>query len=189
MSFKKIGSKKRSGSCPPIDQGGSLQTDNGCKTVVASNCSESVHVNDCGNVTEVASENDASRNPVCSRVFTNSNLSTRVVNALMARGNKYKTLNNMKCNNVAGQKISQVTVITLISVNLKPKYSEIVQLVVKRKTTTTKVKNGDTGQLKIVWKLTSALKVERPSFYKINPKSQQKACQTIRITHQWALTL
>ena len=109
MSFKKIGSKKRSGSCPPIDQGGSLQTDNGCKTLVTSNCSESVHVNDCGNVTEVASENDASRNPVCSRVFTNSSLSTRVVNALMARGNKYKTLNNMKCNNVAGQKISQVT--------------------------------------------------------------------------------
>ena len=109
MSFKTIGSKKRSGSCPPIDQGGSLQTDNGCKTVVTSNCSESVHVNDCANVTEVASENDASRNPVCTRVFTNSNLSTRVVNALMARGNKYKTLNNMKCNNVAGQKISQVT--------------------------------------------------------------------------------
>ena len=42
-----------------------------------------------------------------SRTFTNSALSTK--NALMARGNKYKVLENMKYRLVTGSKIDQVS--------------------------------------------------------------------------------
>ena len=54
--------------------------------------SKNIHVNENLELVGCMSANDAGKSPVFSRTFTNSNISVRTVNSLMARGNKYKIL-------------------------------------------------------------------------------------------------
>ena len=107
MSFlKKIGSKKRPGSCPPTGQGGSQQITNGSEDFKSVKFSKNIHVNENLELVGCTSANDIGKGPVISRTFTNSNLSVRTVNALMARGNKYKILQNIKQKHTTGPKVN-----------------------------------------------------------------------------------
>ena len=55
---------------------------------------------------ESASKNDAVQGPVISRMFTNSSFSSKTVNALMASGNKFRTLETMKNNCITDHRMN-----------------------------------------------------------------------------------
>ena len=107
--FKKIGFKKRVGSCPPINQGGSPQLSYSRKNVQSVESKSNACVDNVVKTVEKASKSDAVRTPVVSRTFINSNLSSKNINALMARGNKFKTLENMKQSHITNQSVNIVT--------------------------------------------------------------------------------
>ena len=110
MSFlQKIGFKKRVGSCPPINQGGSHQVSYSRKNVQPVESKLNACVDKVVKTVEKASKSDAVRTPVVSRTFINSNLSSKNINALMARGNKFKTLENMKQSHITNQSVNIVT--------------------------------------------------------------------------------
>ena len=67
------------------------------------------HVDDTVKLAENVSKSDTVKGPVISKTFTNSNLSIRTVNALMARGNKYRMLENMKQKHITEQKVKQLS--------------------------------------------------------------------------------
>ena len=107
MSFlKKIGFKKRSGSCPPIDQGGSPQVIDTMENTQNVKSSINTHVDNMVKLVESVSKSDAVKGPVISRTFINSNLSSRTVNALMARGNKFRILETMKNNHITEHRVN-----------------------------------------------------------------------------------
>ena len=71
-------------------------------------CIKNTQVDENLKLVRCMSTNDTGKGPVISRTFTNSNLSVKTVNALMARGNKHKTLQNMKQKYTTGPKANQL---------------------------------------------------------------------------------